>query len=73
MLSLGEEIVKSGECYSLSSLAVDGNDILKLGIEGKKVGEVLERLLDEVIFGNIPNEKERLIASVKKTIERGTI
>lgn len=73
LLSLGEEIVKSGECYSLSCLAVDGNDILKLGIEGKKVGEVLERLLDEVIFGNIPNEKERLIASVKKTIERGTI
>lgn len=41
---------------------MNGNDIMSLGVpEGKKVGAVLAALLDEVISGNIPNERELLL------------
>ncbi|MBQ7374038.1 MAG: CCA tRNA nucleotidyltransferase [Clostridia bacterium] len=61
-----ENVVKSGECYNLKTLAVNGEDLISLGYKGKEIGKVLDDLLDDVINGNLPNEKQRLLKSLKK-------
>lgn len=61
--ALIEQIKASHSCFSLRTLAVNGNDLLARGAPaGKPVGELLERLLDAVISGQRPNEKSALLA-----------
>ncbi|MCL2111307.1 MAG: CCA tRNA nucleotidyltransferase [Clostridiales bacterium] len=58
---LVDEIVENSECFSLRDLAVDGRDMMGLGFEGPEIGQVLERLLEAVIEGEIENERGALI------------
>lgn len=52
-----KSIIENKECYSLKSLAVNGSDLIHLGItEGKIIGIILERLLDGVIDGTFEND-----------------
>ena len=53
-----------GDCISLSSLAVRGNDLIAAGLSGCAVGRALELLLDMVICDRLPNEREALLAAV---------
>ena len=62
-----EEIIKNGECYTLPQLAVDGRDIMALGLyKDKQIGKALDLLLEQVIQGLIENKKAALIAAAKK-------
>ena len=64
-----ERIIKEKECYSLDTLAVNGKDIIHLGVsKGEKIGEILKVLLDNVIDGNIKNDKESLLLFANKLI-----
>ena len=55
-------ILEQHQCFSLKDLAVDGRDIMELGAEqGPAVGRTLESLLDAVIDGRVPNEREALL------------
>lgn len=56
-----EEIVSEGDCLTLKDLAVNGNDLLNLGFSGKKIGEILNLLLENVLDGTLPNEKNVLL------------
>ncbi len=57
-----ERILREGECYSLAGLAVSGGDLLRAGLRsGPGVGRCLHRLLDQVIAGVLPNQKEALM------------
>lgn len=59
---------KMGDCVKLSQLEIKGKDILELELaEGKKVGILLEYLLDSVIEGHVENEKNKLIEYAKKS------
>lgn len=63
---LRDEIVKEGECISLKDLAVNGSDIIALGItDGKRIGEILKKLLEMVIDGEVENHKEKLMEIIK--------
>lgn len=62
------EIVDEQQCFSLKNLAVNGNDIKELGFKGQKIGFVLDKLLNMVIDGECPNERENLL-SVAKDME----
>ncbi len=56
-------ILERGDCLSLKTLAVSGNDLIAAGIEkGKKIGEILNILLDEVLTDPSKNEKEELLS-----------
>lgn len=55
------EIMENNECYSLRSLSVTGRDILKTGADPKKVGTILDALLDRVIEETAHNTKEELL------------
>lgn len=57
-----DEILAKEEAFSLKDLAIDGNDILALGImPGPKVAALLNKALEAVINEEIPNEHEALL------------
>lgn len=64
------QIIENNECYSLKDLAVDGRDLMRLGIEGKEVGNLLKILLDLVIDEPELNTKEELIRKAKEHLEK---
>lgn len=64
-------IITSGECYSLRQLAVSGADLLHIGYSsGIRIGQTLDLLLDQVIRGELPNEKDALLAYAKSAIDK---
>ena len=56
------------EPFSIRDLKIDGNDVMKVLRlrSGPKVGEILEKLFDEVVKKKIPNEKNILIKRLKE-------
>ncbi|MBR5572420.1 MAG: CCA tRNA nucleotidyltransferase [Oscillospiraceae bacterium] len=61
-------VLEKDSCFSLKHLAVDGNDLLALGLRGKAIGQVLEQLLTAVMDGELPNEKAALLNAAKEQI-----
>ena len=49
-------------CFTLKDLAVNGRDLTAAGLKGKAVGDALQKLLEAVMDGKAPNEKEALLA-----------
>ena len=62
-----EQILENGECYSLKTLAVTGDDLAKLGFSGREIGEGLDLALKSVISGKWKNEKEVLLEALSKS------
>ena len=73
LLELKERVEKELEkktALSLKSLAVNGRDLMALGIPaGKELGRILNELLDCVIEDPQMNEKSRLLEVAKKSTE----
>lgn len=64
-----DEIIRNNECYKLSQLAVNGADIMHLGVnQGIEVGSILNILMSKVIEGELTNEKSVLLDYVHKLI-----
>ena len=59
-------IKKDGFCPSIQSLALGGNDLLKLGIAGKEIGQTLSYLLDAVTEDPTVNTAEKLTELITK-------
>ena len=57
--------------FLIKDLKINGNDVMRvLKLKpGPKVGEILEKLFNEVVENNIPNEREVLLKNIK-TIEQ---
>jgi len=62
--ALLREIEAENACLSLKDLALNGHDLMELGIRGKAIGETLNRLLDAVIEETVPNTKEALLSLI---------
>lgn len=55
-------VLAEGQCFTLESMKLGGRDLLALGVPpGKRVGELLAALLDEVIRGELENERSALL------------
>ena len=66
MKAKAEEIVTQGQCFSLKDLNVNGQDVIAAGIApGPEVGRVLNRLLEQVLNGEIPNERKVLLNLIR--------
>lgn len=63
------EILRSGECWSLASLAITGGDLAALGYAGRELGEELRRLLEHVIDCPEDNRSEILCKLASERIE----
>ncbi len=49
-----------GPCLTLKDLAVNGRDAMAAGLQGKAIGRALQQLLDAVLEGDLPNERDAL-------------
>lgn len=56
-----KKIISENSCFSLSNMNINGNDLKSLGIkEGKKIGDILNLLLDKIIENEIENDYSEL-------------
>ncbi len=61
-----KQVFQESQCYSLKDLAVNGRDLIEVGIQdGKKIGEILEWLLEQVIENRLENKRGDLIEAAK--------
>jgi tRNA nucleotidyltransferase (CCA-adding enzyme) len=60
-----DQALADDACFSLSQLAVNGDDLIVAGIEpGPRLGEMLDSLLDAVIEGLLPNDRIVLLDAI---------
>ena len=72
ILSVLNYVIGQGECFSLKDLAVDGKDLINMGIsEGAEIGRILKELTDLVVDEKIENNKTVLLETVKNNITKG--
>ncbi len=64
-----DALLREKACFSLRDLAVNGDDMLALGLRGKAVGAALDVCLCAVLDGAVPNERAALLQHVQKNAE----
>ncbi len=67
--ALYKDIVASGDCTDMKGLAVNGRDLMQIGVPaGKAVGAMLAKLLDAVLDDPALNTKEQLLELVEEEL-----
>ena len=67
--ALLERVLAQKPCLSVKDLAVDGNDLLRLGMEpGPRMGRLLNEMLEQVAEGTLKNDQAALLAYAKANI-----
>ena len=62
-----DTLLQAEACYQLSMLSVSGEDVIRAGVTpGPEVGRMLQTLLEAVMDGECPNQKEALLRHIKK-------
>lgn len=65
------DILKRHECCSLKELAVGGEDLRQLGIpQGPMIGQMLDMILESVMAGTYPNERNALLQAAEEWWKR---
>jgi tRNA nucleotidyltransferase (CCA-adding enzyme) len=60
------ELIAEGACYRLRDLAVNGDDLKAIGFEeGSELGYTLAALLDAVMEGQLPNDRDQLLTAAR--------
>lgn len=63
---MADEIINQS-CFDLSTLKINGTDLIENGFEkGKRIGEILNELLSEVIDNKLKNEKNELLQRARE-------
>lgn len=61
-----KKIKTENQCIKISDLAVNGKDIIALGIpKSKKIGDILELILQKVMEKSVANQKDDILNFVK--------
>lgn len=63
-----DKLIAEDACFSLKQLAVNGRDAMQLGLKGPAIGRALEKLLDDVVNGDVPNQREVLLERMKRMV-----
>ena len=72
LISALDALLAERPCFSLKKLAVNGRDLLQAGVpKGPTLGQTLNTLLEQVMAGNLPNEREALL-SAARALTNGT-
>ena len=58
---IARQIIEENQCFSLKDLAVNGTDMIELGLKGKDIGNALDFLLKAVMEEKCQNDRESLI------------
>ncbi|MBQ5375935.1 MAG: CCA tRNA nucleotidyltransferase [Lachnospiraceae bacterium] len=68
--ALYQEILRDKECLTLKDLAVNGQDLMAVGVQpGKQIGQILNAMLQDVLEYPEHNDKEHLLQRVKEFSE----
>lgn len=59
------DVLARQACLTVKDLAINGHDLMALGLQGKAVGLMLNRLLELVLDEQLPNEKNALLHAVQ--------
>ncbi len=59
---IAREILEHDECRRVSQLAVNGQDMMKLGLKGRQIGDTLAALLNAVMAERAENTPEELLS-----------
>ncbi|MGE4548185.1 MAG: CCA tRNA nucleotidyltransferase [Intestinibacillus sp.] len=60
------DMLAQNQCFSLRQLAVNGRDMMALGLHGPQIGDMLHALLAHVLEHPADNQKERLLALARQ-------
>ncbi len=64
-----QQVLTDGDCWNLGMLAVNGRDLLSVGVPaGRELGAVLRFLLVQVIEGRLPNRKPELLHAAAEAL-----
>lgn len=64
-----ETILLQEQCFKIKDLDIDGKDLMKTGIpQGKRIGYILNTLLNMVINEEVENQKNKLLEAAQKII-----
>lgn len=55
-----DDIIAENECLTIKDLKINGNDLMKMGFKGKKIGEKLNDCLAAILDEKINNDYEAL-------------
>ena len=62
LLEIREEVIASGQAYTIPMLAVNGADLIEAGIpQGTEIGRILNEILEKVIDVPQMNTKEKIL------------
>ncbi len=59
-----DALLREEPCFTLRQLAVNGRDLLAAGYRGREIGAGLQSLLEAVMEGRIPNDREILLQNI---------
>ena len=65
-----DALLAADACFSLKDLAVNGDDLLALGLRGRAVGAALQACLDAVMDEAVPNDRTALLAYAAENLQR---
>jgi len=73
ILELDEQLelfkkVYSSNIFNIKDLDINGKDLLNLGYSNKEIGIILNKLLNEVLFNKLNNNKKDLLDYVQKSV-----
>jgi len=60
-----EDVLIKKQCFNLKKLAVNGQDLIEIGLAGKRIGDLLNELLNMVINEEIENNKSVMLDYIK--------
>ena len=67
LVRIADEIIEGEQCFALKDLAVNGSDLIHMGMKpGREIGDLLKTLLEAVIEEKIPNDKAKLLKFAQK-------
>ena len=64
-----EEIRREDSCLKITDLAVNGEDLMALGYQGRQIGTCLHWLLEQVLEETLPNDRQALLLAAKEKQE----
>ena len=67
LTELLNKCLQNSDCVSLTSLAINGQDLARLGFTGPNVGAALNKALFAVMEETVPNTREALLAYLQNT------
>jgi len=64
--AIRDELLRQEVCFSLRQLAVNGDDLLAMGLRGPAIGDMLAAAFRAVLEGDVPNDREILLQWVRQ-------